>query len=297
MDRKLIGTNGGDQRSEDRGNDRQIHEPEIGASGKNSRHSAQPLNQAGSSPFTVALHQVGFEIPPAQQVVILGHNGSGKSTLLRCITRLIEPTSGQIELEGEDILHAGMARLRAIRLRMGMVFQKFHLIPNLSVFQNVLFGGLGRVGMRRSLSWFAPQDQRTWAMECLDRVGLADLATRRADRLSGGQQQRVAIARTLLQRPRLILADEPVASLDPRAGHEVMELLWSIAAHEKLTILCTLHQIDLARKYAQRIIGLARGKLVFDDSPTALDRQAIHRLYHVDHSGPEPVAAGSGATL
>ncbi|MCC5829525.1 MAG: phosphonate ABC transporter ATP-binding protein [Phycisphaeraceae bacterium] len=234
---------------------------------------------------TIALEDVHLSVPPGQRLVILGHNGSGKSTMLRCLTRLIEPTHGRVWVEGEPVTGADRRRLRRIRRRMGMVFQKFHLVPNLSVFQNVLFGAMGELGLLGALGLTASLETRGRAMEALERVGLADLASRRADRLSGGQQQRVAIARMLMQQPRIILADEPVASLDPRAGREVMELLWSIAMEQRLTVLCTLHQIDMARQYGERIIGLHRGRIVFDGTGDQLDRRTLAALYATEHPG------------
>jgi phosphonate transport system ATP-binding protein len=231
---------------------------------------------------TVALSEVSFEISPGEIVVLLGPNGSGKSTLFRSIVGLEKATSGNIIIDGMDIAQVSGRKLRSIRTRVGLVFQKFNLVENLSAFHNVLFGAMGRT--RSPLNWLpimASNEERTRAMICLERVNLRHLADRRADALSGGQQQRVAIARMLMQDPEIILADEPVASLDPKAGQEVMDLLWDIVKERGLTVVCTLHQLDFAYKYADRIIGLRNGRLVMDDLAADTNLEKLARLYDI----------------
>ncbi len=213
-----------------------------------------------------ALDSIDLTIEKGEQVILLGHNGSGKSTLLRMIGGLETITSGEILLDGQSVSLAKQKEMRKLREKMGHVFQKFNLIPTLSVFQNVLFGALGRNPLVvTTLHPFAKKELREKTMVCLERVGLADLAVRRADQLSGGQQQRVAIARMLMQEPSVILADEPIASLDPKAGIEVMDLLVGVAMENKMTLICTLHQLDLAVSYGSRFVGLKNGELVLDE--------------------------------
>ncbi|TDQ36220.1 phosphonate ABC transporter ATP-binding protein [Aureibacillus halotolerans] len=223
---------------------------------------------------TTALTSVTADIAQGEAVILLGHNGSGKSTLLRSIGRLETVTSGDIFIEGQSVQRANAKDLRKIRKRMGFVFQKFNLIPTLSVFQNVLFGALGQHPFIVSTFHpFANSSLRAQAMNCLDRVGLGHLAASRADQLSGGQQQRVAIARMLMQDPFIVLADEPIASLDPKAGIEVMELLVDVAREKNITLICTLHQLDLALSYGTRFIGLKQGELVLDEIK---NKQSVH---------------------
>lgn len=229
---------------------------------------------------TRALDGVSFAASPGEVAVVLGANGSGKSTLLRCALGLERATSGTVrvgEIEATALRGEG---LRALRRRVGMVFQRFHLVGNLSVFQNVLHGAMGE--SRNPLAWWAataPEKSRARAMECLERVGLAEKAGRRADALSGGQQQRVAIARMLMQRPEMVLADEPVASLDPKASREVMDLLVEVARERGLTVVCTLHQLEIAARYADRFIGLRDGRVVLDSSAQEVSGGELEELY------------------
>lgn len=228
---------------------------------------------------TRALRSVSFEVEPGEGVVLLGPNGSGKSTLLRTLIGLERHDSGSVQIDGVTLDDARAGELRGLRRRVGMVFQKFHLIPGMSAYQNVLFGALGRRSILRLTTMTASDPDRQEAMRCLDRVGLADAAAQRADTMSGGQQQRIAVARMLMQRPKLVLADEPIASLDPRAGKEIMDLLWGIVREEKLTVVCTLHQLDVAMEYADRIIGLQAGEKVIDEPVARLERSDLARLY------------------
>ncbi len=231
-----------------------------------------------------AVDGVSFDITPGEATILLGSNGSGKTTLLKCINGLNEATSGNIYVGNLDVAEArrrnAKKQLKQVRQQVGMVFQQFHLIENLSVLQNVLFGAWGR----QSKPWkiFAPfaQDRdRYRAMECLDRVGLSDFAARRASNLSGGQQQRVAIARMLMQDPEIVLADEPIASLDPKSGREVMDLLWEIAEERQLTVICALHQLEIAKEYGNRLIGLKFGKLILDSSAQKISDAELQQLY------------------
>ncbi|MCE7790811.1 phosphonate ABC transporter ATP-binding protein [Salipaludibacillus sp. CUR1] len=227
-----------------------------------------------------ALKDINFEVNPGEAVVLLGHNGSGKSTLFRSITSFETPSKGSIYMDGTNITELKKRQLRPVRKRVGMVFQHFHLINNLSVFQNVLFGALGQTRFFfQTFSPFASQSLREKAIECLDRVGLAHFAHKRSDQLSGGQQQRVAIARMLMQDPEIVLADEPIASLDPKAGREVMDLLWEIAEERGLSVICILHQMDIAREYGDRIIALKNGELILDESMDKIDSAFFRSLY------------------
>ena len=227
-----------------------------------------------------ALNDVNFSIPAGQGVTILGHNGSGKSTLFRCLTSFEKISQGNIIIDGQDITRLSKKDLRKLRKQVGMVFQHFNLVNNLSVFQNVLFGALGEAKSTfHTFSFFASDELRSKAMECLDRVGLAHLAKRRADQLSGGQKQRVAIARMLMQDPKIVLADEPIASLDPKAGREVMDLLFDIVKEKKLTVVCILHQLDIAMEYSDRIIALKASQKVIDAKTSEVNQVALQNLY------------------
>jgi phosphonate transport system ATP-binding protein len=231
---------------------------------------------------TLALREVSLTVPDGQFLVIVGLSGSGKSTLMRCVNRLVEPTSGRIWLDDTEITGASPAELRALRRQMGMVFQQFHLVRRHSVLMNTLSGALGRVSIVASAAGRFPVAERARAMETLRRVGLGELAGRRADTLSGGQQQRVAIARALMQTPRLILADEPVASLDPATSHSVLRHLEAIHRDDGLTVLCSLHFLSLARRYADRVVALREGSIVFDGPPEAITPARFREIYGAD---------------
>ncbi len=227
----------------------------------------------------VALSGVDLRVPEGETVALIGTNGAGKSTLLRCLVRLIEPAEGDITIGGTEVTGASRRKLREIRQDVGFVFQRFHLIPRLTAFHNVVHGAMGRHGSRCAWPLTAPTGARRQAMECLDRVGLAEYADRRVDTLSGGQQQRVAIARMLMQRPRVILADEPVASLDPASAKSVMDLMGSIAAESGVTVVVALHQIDLALRYADRVVGLRKGVVDFDRQARDCDAAQLDSVY------------------
>ena len=228
---------------------------------------------------TVALDAVSLKIRPGEFIGVIGRSGAGKSTLLRLINRLVEPSAGRIVFDGADVTAKRGGTLRDWRRQAAMIFQQFALVDQLSVLENVLVGRLALTPRWRTWTLQFKAEDRALAIEALDRLDMAQHALKRADELSGGQQQRVAIARALVQEPRLILADEPVASLDPRSTAAVMGALKRINAEDGLPVLCNLHHIDLARDYCTRIIGVRRGQLVFDGPVEALDDAAIRSIY------------------
>lgn len=229
---------------------------------------------------TQALAGVDLTVDAGETVLLLGANGAGKSILQKSLTRLVEPTSGSVRVLGTEVSTASSRELQALRRRVGIVFQRINLVRELSVLTNVVHGALGRAGTPRNwLAMTARSQQRAEAMAALERVGLAAVADRRAEQLSGGQQQRVAIARMLMQRPEIILADEPVAALDPRAGRSVMDLLWQIASEEGLTLVCTLHQLELARDYGHRVVALRDGRIAFDSVMSQVPDSRLQELY------------------
>jgi phosphonate transport system ATP-binding protein len=227
----------------------------------------------------LALDQVSFEVPAGQFVAVIGLSGSGKSTLLRCINRLIEPTAGKVIWHGVDVTAANDEDLRRIRRKIGMVFQHFNLVHRSSVLTNVLAGRLGYINPAWSLVNRFSQEDIDKAMHQLERVGIADKARNRADELSGGQQQRVGLARALMQDPEMILADEPVASLDPVLAHSAMQYLERINKEDGVTVLCSLHFLDLVHRYADRAVALNQGKLVYDGLPKGIDDERFKEIY------------------
>lgn len=242
---------------------------------------------AGGPPV---LQGVDVSFKAGEYVAILGLSGAGKSTFLRCINRLIDPSSGRIWASAEalgpgapeagaDVAGMNAGELRRWRRRVGMIFQQFNLVKRLSVLDNVLTGTLGDQPMLPSLVRRFPPADVERAMVNLERVGLLKLAYQRADALSGGQQQRVAIARALMQKPAIILADEPVASLDPKLSATILEILRRVAQEDGITVLVSLHVLDLAKRYADRILGFQGGRIAFDGSPESLSDQAVERIY------------------
>ena len=227
---------------------------------------------------TLALKGVSFAVNDGEFLVVIGLSGSGKSTLLRCINRLIEPTSGRVEWDGVDMTAAPPAELRRLRRHIGMVFQQFNLVKRSSVLTNVLAGRLGYINPGLSLLGLWPAAERKQALQALTRVGIPDKAYLRADSLSGGQQQRVAIARALMQEPKLILADEPVASLDPVLSHSILQYLEQLNK-EGITVICSLHFLDLVHRYATRVIALKDGVKVFEGLPREIDRVKFKEIY------------------
>jgi len=227
----------------------------------------------------LALDGASLAVGPGELLVVLGHNGSGKSTLLRCIAGMLRPSAGQVEVAGREISRLAGRSLAEARLALGMIFQHAHLVSRRSVLANVLCGTLGRHRTVPTALGRLPRQEVPLALACLDEVGLAPLAGQRAGTLSGGQAQRVAVARALAQRPRALLADEPVASLDPEAAEEIMRLLRRLASDEGLAVVCVLHQPDLARRYADRILGLRHGRTLFQESARAVSPEDVAALY------------------
>jgi phosphonate transport system ATP-binding protein len=228
---------------------------------------------------TRALDDLSLTVADGEFLVVVGLSGSGKSTLLRCVDRLIEPTAGRIWLDEVEITGASPAELRRARLQIGMIFQQFNLVRRQSVLTNVLAGRLGYVGTLPSLIGQFPAADLERARHNLARVGILDRALQRADTLSGGQQQRVAIARALMQEPKLMLADEPVASLDPATSHSVMRYLEEINREDGITVIANLHFLSLARRYATRVVALNAGRIVFDGLPTEIDEVRFREIY------------------
>jgi phosphonate transport system ATP-binding protein len=227
----------------------------------------------------LALDDVSFNIKQGEFLAIIGLSGSGKSTLLRCINRLVEPTEGDIILDDVNITKASQDELRRIRRKIGMIFQHFNLVERSKVMTNVLAGRLGYTNPAMSLLNRFSKNDVEMALKQLERVGIKDQAYKRADELSGGQQQRVSIARAMMQNPKLILADEPVASLDPVLAHSIMQYLEKINKEDGVTVICSLHFLDLVHRYANRAIALNAGKLMFDGSPKDIDDEKFKEIY------------------
>ncbi|HEX7196892.1 MAG TPA: phosphonate ABC transporter ATP-binding protein [Candidatus Limnocylindria bacterium] len=226
-----------------------------------------------------ALKNVTLEIPDGQMVVIVGLSGAGKSTLIRVINGLVPLSDGDVTIDGVSVRHARAGELREIRSRIGMIFQTFNLVKRTSVLNNVLLGRLHDAGTLRSvLGWYRPEDIEI-AMQALERVGIVEKAYVRASNLSGGQQQRVGIARALAQNPKIILADEPVASLDPPTSHVVMRDLQRINRELGISTIVNLHFLDLARVYGERIIGMRQGELVYDGTGAEADENVFRDIY------------------
>ena len=229
-----------------------------------------------------AIKDVDLSVQEGEFLILLGLSGSGKSTLLRCINRLIEPCSGEIYFEGKNVIAAKGIQLRKIRRHIGMIFQQFNLIKNLSALTNIFTGKLGYVSIGHSLTFSHHQEDMNFALENLKRVGLLDFKDKKVKNLSGGQQQRVAIARALMQNPKLILADEPVASLDPATADSVMKYLGDLNRKDKITVICSLHFLSLARKYGTRVVALKDGQIVFDGTPIEIDEKKFKEIYGED---------------
>ena len=242
---------------------------------------------------TQALTDVSFTVPDGEFLVVIGLSGSGKSTLLRCINRLIDPTSGQIIWNGQDVTAAQGSELRHIRRHIGMVFQQFNLVKRSSVITNVLSGRLGYVSTLPSLFGMWSREDRKLAMQALETVGIADKAEERADALSGGQQQRVGIARALMQEPTLVLADEPVASLDPVLAHSILQYLEMLNKNRGTTVICSLHFLDLVQRYATHVIALKDGLKVFEGSPQEINRARFKEIYGEEAQEVKATMVGS----
>src|SRR5947209_16100161 len=227
----------------------------------------------------VALKAVSLEVPDSQVMALIGPSGAGKSTFIRCVNRLVEPTAGTITLNNTEITTLGRSDLRRARRRLGMIFQEYALVERLTVMENVLSGRLGYVGFWQS--WFRrfPRTDLDEAFRLLARVGLDQIADKRADELSGGQRQRVGICRALIQAPELLLVDEPTASLDPRTSRQIMRLIKELCAERKLSAIINIHDVMLAQMFAERIVGLQLGEIVYDGPPTGLTADVLTKIY------------------
>jgi phosphonate transport system ATP-binding protein len=231
-------------------------------------------------PGQAVLKDISLDVDGRGLTAIIGPSGTGKSTLIRCINRLVDPTAGEILFEGHDLAKLRGKPLRMARRRIGMVFQEYNLVERLSVIENVLSGRLGYVPAWRAFLRKFPAQDVARAFDLIDAVGLGqDFATRRADALSGGQRQRVGIARAIMQDPALVLADEPTSSLDPKTSVEIMELLGDISTRRGVPIVVNIHNVDLARRYARRIIGMTGGAIVYDGPPQGLDETHLKTIY------------------
>jgi phosphonate transport system ATP-binding protein len=228
---------------------------------------------------TRALNGVSLTVDGPQVVTIIGPSGAGKSTLIRCINRLVEPSSGRVVLDGAEITGLGRRALRKARRRMGMIFQEYNLVERLTVMENLLSGRLGYVGFLRAYRRNFPPEDIAAAFELLDRVGLAGYENTRADALSGGQRQRVGISRALMQRPDLLLVDEPTASLDPKTSRQIMRILVELAHERGTPAIVNIHDVGLAQSFADRIVGLCEGKIVFDGTPDQVTEDVLTEIY------------------
>jgi phosphonate transport system ATP-binding protein len=226
-----------------------------------------------------ALHEVSFSVDVGEFVAIIGPSGSGKTTLIRCLNRLIDATEGTVNYDGEDMLSLSGRQLRRARARLGMIFQHYNLVYRLTVIENVLHGRLGYKSDVAGVFGAYTNEEKEKAVEVLSLLGLQDHIYRRCDQLSGGQKQRVGIARALIQDPRMILCDEPISSLDPSSSKIIMDYLQKIQTELGITVFVNLHQVDVAKRYAHRILGFNEGHLVFDGSPSELDHDTIHQIY------------------
>ena len=225
------------------------------------------------------LDGITLEFARSGLTAIIGASGTGKSTLIRCINRLVEPTAGEVLFGGRDIAHLRGRALREARREIGMVFQEYNLVERLSVMENLLSGRLGYVPALKAWLRRFPQEDVDRAYALLERIGLAGYANQRADALSGGQRQRVGIARALMQQPRLLLADEPTSSLDPKTSVEIMELMRDIGREHALPVIVNMHDVELARRFAERIVGMAGGKVVYDGGPEGLTDATLKSIY------------------
>ncbi len=236
-------------------------------------------NVSKSYGATQALREVSLTVEEGQFVSVIGPSGAGKSTLLRCVNRLIDATGGAIFLDGQDITKVRGRELRKVRTKTGMIFQNYNLVNRLSVVENVLHGRLGYKSTLTGALGYYRETEKERAFVLLEQMGLTEQAYKRCDELSGGQKQRVGIARALMQEPRLILCDEPIASLDPNSSRVIMDYLFDINRTMKITCILNLHQVEVALKYSDRIIGLTGGGVVFDGPPKELDKATIHKIY------------------
>lgn len=228
---------------------------------------------------TKALQDVSFSIEEGEFVSIIGPSGAGKSTLLRCVNRLVDASQGAIFFDGQNVTTADKKQLREIRIKTAMIFQHYNLVDRLSVVENVLHGRLGQKSTLSGVVGQYTEEEKAEAFHILAEMGLAETAYKRCDELSGGQKQRVGIARALMQHPKLILCDEPIASLDPKSSKVIMDHLKAINQNQKITCLVNLHQVDVAMKYSERIIGVTAGRIVYDGPTANLTQDVIHEIY------------------
>jgi phosphonate transport system ATP-binding protein len=228
---------------------------------------------------TVALQDVSFTVDAPQVVTIIGPSGAGKSTLIRCINRLVEPTSGKVMLDDIDVRRLNRRELRNVRRRMGMIFQEYNLVERLTVMENLLSGRLGYVGFWKTYRRKFPPEDVAAAFKLLERVGLSGYQDTRADALSGGERQRVGISRALMQQPDLLLVDEPTASLDPKTSRQIMRLLVELAHERGTPALVNIHDVGLAQSFADRVIGLSAGQIVFDGTPEQVTAEVLTEIY------------------
>lgn len=226
-----------------------------------------------------ALNAVDLDVPKGQVLALIGPSGAGKSTLIRCINRLVEPTSGKVFLGDVELTRLGHSGLRKERRHMGMIFQEYALVERLTVMENVLSGRLGYVGFWRSFLRKFPQKDVDEAFRLLDRVGLVEMADKRADELSGGQRQRVGICRALIQDPSVLLVDEPTASLDPKTSRQIMRLIVELCQERELAAIVNIHDVALAQMFVSRVVGLEKGTVVFDGDPEELTEDVLTRIY------------------
>ncbi|TCO72087.1 phosphonate ABC transporter ATP-binding protein [Rhodovulum euryhalinum] len=226
-----------------------------------------------------ALKAIDLSVPPGQVMALIGPSGAGKSTLIRCINRLVEPTAGKVWLGDTELTHLSARALRRARREMGMIFQEYALVERLTVMENVLSGRLGYVGFWRSFTRRFPQTDVDEAFRLLDRVGLLAMADKRADELSGGQRQRVGICRALIQNPKLLLVDEPTASLDPKTSRQIMRLICELCSERGLAAIINIHDVALAQMFVSRVVGLRLGEIAFDGAPTGLTPEVLTSIY------------------
>ncbi len=232
--------------------------------------------------ITKALRNVSFSVEEGEFVSVIGPSGAGKSTLLRCVNRLVDPSEGVIFFDGQDITSLNKRQLQKVRAKIGMIFQHYNLVERLSVMENVLHGRLGQKSAVSGMAGHYTEEEKMEAFQIICELGLEEQAYKRCDELSGGQKQRVGIARAIMQQPKLILCDEPIASLDPKASKVIMDHLSNINQNKRITCIVNLHQVDVAMKYSKRIIGVAGGEIVYDGPADQLDQGTIHQIYQSD---------------
>ncbi|MGG3571160.1 phosphonate ABC transporter ATP-binding protein [Bacillus gobiensis] len=228
---------------------------------------------------TKALSNVSFSVKEGEFVSIIGPSGAGKSTLLRCINRMIDASGGEVHFDDVEMMSLGKRNLRKVRTKIGMIFQHYNLVNRLSVIENVLHGRLGYKSMMAGMLGLYSKEEKMEAVKILNILGLEDQIYKRCDQLSGGQKQRVGIARALIQNPKLLLCDEPIASLDPNASRVIMDHLKNISTSMGITVLVNLHQVDVALNYADRVIGVSKGQVVYNGSPEDMTKEKIHEIY------------------